>query len=111
MEYREYMAFVDLLLRLLGENPIGYYPEDKWGIVLVHIVNNGPFFMPVILGAPPLIWLYIRKKNKKSISKQMAVTTVSIAVILALLGIFILEWVMEIGFGISYQRMYGDLFN
>lgn len=105
------MPFVDLILRLLGEDPIGYYPEDKWGIVLVHVVNNGPFFMPIILGAPPLIWLYIRKKRGKPTSKKVFILTLILTILIVVLGIFILDWIMEFGFALSYRRMYGDLFN
>lgn len=105
------MPFVDLILRLLGENPVAYYPEDKWIAVAGFFIQNDHFFMPWILGGIPILWLLIRKWREKPITTPMMITTTVLAIVLGYIGFFLLDWILEIGFGLSYQRMYGDLFN
>lgn len=105
------MPFVDLILRLLGENPRGYYPEDKWTMVLAILINNDHYFMPWILGGIPLLWLGIRKWRGKPLTTKMNIITVALAVILGCIGFFILDLLSELAFALSYRRMYGDLFN
>lgn len=101
---------VDLILRLLGENPTGYYPEDKWSVVLAIVVNNGPYFMPLLLGGIPIVWLGIRKWRQKPISKVMIIIATLLTVGLGTLGFFILDFLADLAFGLSYRRMYGNLF-
>lgn len=105
------MAFVDILLRLIGENPVAYYPEDKWVAVAGFFIQNDNFFMPWILGGIPILWLLIRKWRKKPVTKLMVITTVALTIFLGFIGFFLLDLILDIGFGLSYQRMYGDLFH
>lgn len=93
-EYREYMAFVDLLLRLLGEDPIAYYPEDKWSTIFAMLVNRDHFFMPWILGGIPLLWLVVKKWQKKPISKINIIVAVLLAAVLGFIGFFLLNWIL-----------------
>lgn len=105
------MALVDLILRLLGENPAAYYPDDKWVAVISFLVTNDNYFMPWLLGGLPLLWLGIRKWRKKQITTTMVIVAVVAAILLGFVGFFILDFLSDLAFGLSYQRMYGDLFN
>lgn len=105
------MPFVDLILRLLGENPAAIYPEDKWVAVVGFFIQYDNYFMPWILGAIPILWLLIRKWRKKPVTPTMIIIAIILAIVFGFIGFFLLDWILEIGFGLSYQRMYGDLFN
>lgn len=100
----------DIILKLLGTSPIGYYDSDKWSVVLAILINNDHFFMPWILGAIPIIWLLIRKYRRKHISTVMIIIAAAATIGLCALGFVLLDWLSELAFGLSYQRMYGDLF-
>lgn len=102
---------VDEILKLLGENPIGYGDADKWSVVIAILVNNDHLFLPWILGAVPIVWLLIRKRRRKRISTTMIIIAAAAAIGFGALGFVLLDWLLELGFGLSYQRMYGDLFN
>lgn len=102
---------VDNILLLLGGNPAGYYePLDKWVAIYVIIIEKGPYFMPLLLGGIPVLWLFIRKWRRKSISKTMIIIATALTIGLGILGIFILDFLSDLAFGLSYQRMYGGQF-
>lgn len=102
---------VDSILRLIGETPVGYYEtQDKWIAVIVILAENGRFYMPWLLGAIPIVWLIIRKRRHKKISTKMIVIAAALAIALGVLGFFLLDWLLELWFGLSYQKMYGGQF-
>lgn len=102
---------VDTILKILGENPIGYYEtQDKWVAIIVILIEKDSFYLPWIFGAIPIVWLLMRKHRGKRISRLMIIISAIVVIALAALGFVMLDWLLELAFGLSYQRMYGDLF-
>ncbi|MDO8512151.1 MAG: hypothetical protein Q7S57_02670 [bacterium] len=78
---------VDMLLRVLGENPSQYTQSiDKW-IALETIITDKIFFvLPYVLFVVCWLWVIKDKRNGKVISKRRIVKVLFISVLLLLVG-------------------------
>lgn len=100
--------FVDMLLRLLGENPVGYPTmSDKFAIILVYLLDYGRFVLPVILFIIPLLVLYWKKKRGAKIKRKTHYWVIGLCLLLAIVGYFIPEIIANLLMGLAVQNLYG----
>lgn len=98
---------VDMLLRLLGENPTDF-PRvvDKQAIFLEHGINIFTFLLPFILLIVPIFWFY--KKNSLERKRTKTIIFFILGCLIAVsLGLFIPELIKNLLMGYAVQSFYG----
>jgi len=99
---------VDMLLRLLGENPAGYPTmTDKVSGVIATLLGYSTLYLAYVLVLFPLIWLLWQKKKKRVITKKMIIVVIIFSAVLFWLGCNLPWWIIEIMGGITVQGIYG----
>jgi len=99
---------VDMLLRLLGENPAGYPTiTDKMSGITAALLGFSTIYLAYVLVVIPWIWLLWQKKKKRLITKKMVIIVIIISILLFWLGYNLPWWIIEIMGGITVQGLYG----
>lgn len=100
--------FVDMLLRLLGENVSQYQNNgDKWLDIFTDIWGYSTIYLSYIFAIIPWIWILWHKKRGGKITKKKIIITAIVSLLLVLLGFNLPWWIMEIIGGLAVRGMYG----
>jgi len=99
--------FVDMLLKLLGENPKNSFDiVDKQAVLLEHGLNLLTYFLPVILLVVPVFWFFRKARDEKRKTKNIVIFLVC-CVLFLVLGIVIPELIKNMLMGFAVTSLYG----
>jgi hypothetical protein len=100
--------FVDMLLKILGENPAGYYSlSDKFGGIIGGVLFYSDSYLRFILFSVPWLWLIIYKLRGGKVGIKKFVVVIVISFLLGLIG-FLLPWlIFEVMWGMTVRGLYG----
>ncbi|MDO8511962.1 MAG: DNA translocase FtsK 4TM domain-containing protein [bacterium] len=99
---------VDMLLKLLGENPAGYPTfSDKMAGITAALLGYSTIYLSYVLVILPWAWLLWQKKKKREITKKMIIIVIIVSAILFWLGYNLPWWIIEIMGGITVRGIYG----
>jgi branched-subunit amino acid transport protein len=99
---------VDMLLRVLGENPAGYPSfSDKMAGITAVLLGYSTIYFSYLFAIIPWVWLLWQKKKKRTITKKKIIVVVIVSILLFWLGYNLPWWIIEIMGGITVRGIYG----
>lgn len=100
---------VDMLLRVLGENPEQFQNDiqDKYIVIILELLDLLLMVLPYILFLLPWLWVYRRKKNNNLITRKLLFAIFVISIVFLVVGFYVPDVVDYLIAIIGIRSYYG----